>query len=328
MDHQNVEKLYEWIDNSTKMIEEQFQLTYLESIVEFGELLLREELSEDVNDDVDVKVKSQLNKVDISKFEKEEIRKALQLAILKGMKGSTQQHHFITPDSVAMLMGYLVQKIYDKDEELHIFDPACGSGNLLTGVLNQLPHENVLAYGSEVDTTLLQLAYTNANLQQTNIQFFHQDSLRPFLLAPVDVVVSDLPVGYYPDDVQAQSYQLRAKEGHSYAHHLFIEQSLNYMKKGAHGLFLVPNFMFDSDQSDQLHQFIQEHAHVVGVLQLPETMFKSEKHGKSIFVIQKKGPNTKPPKKALLAKLPSFKDIKAMDKVLTDIHLWFERDRK
>ena len=41
------------------------------------------------------------------------------------------------------------------------------------------------------------------------IEFFHQDSLAPFLMDPVDLIVSDLPVGYYPDDIRANDYELR-----------------------------------------------------------------------------------------------------------------------
>lgn len=67
-------------------------------------------------------------------------------------------------------------------------------------------------------------------------------------MEPVDVVLSDLPVGYYPDDDNAQGFQLKAEEGHSFAHHLFIEQSLTYTKPGGYLFFLVPNFLFEMDK--------------------------------------------------------------------------------
>lgn len=244
------------------------------------------------------------------------------------MKGSTQQQHHITPDSVAIFMGYLVQKVIGSDENegpLRLFDPACGTGNLLTAVLNQM-QQSVEAYGSEVDTTLIQLALMNANLQKNEVEFFHQDSLSPFLLEPVDLAIADLPVGYYPNDVQASEYQLKADEGHSYSHHLFIEQSLKYVKEAGFGLFLIPNFLFDSDQSDKLHSFLQENVHIVGVLQLPESMFKNEKFGKSIFIVQKKGQETKTPSQALIAKLPSFQNVQAMNDMVSQINDWFQKE--
>src|SRR5699024_10501452 len=107
------------------------------------------------------------------------------------------------------------------------------------------------------------LSVMNANLQEKKVEFFHQDSLRSFLLDPVDLVVADLPVGYYPDDVQASNFELKSDVGHSYSHHLFIEQSLTYTQDGGYLIFLVPEFIFNSDESDKLHTFIHKFAHIV-----------------------------------------------------------------
>lgn len=48
---------------------------------------------------------------------------------------------------------------------------------------------------------------------------------------------------------------------------------------------------------------------------------------KSIFILQKKGEQTKNPRKALLVDLPSFKDVKAMESVLQQMNSWFENER-
>src|SRR5690625_3262003 len=180
-------------------------------------------------------------------------------------------------------MGYLAGKLTHDHDHLRVFDPVSGSGNLLTNVLGKL-RESTDDYGSEIDTKLIKLGLLNANLQKMNIEFFHQDSLRPLLLDPVDLVVSDLPVGYYPDDVRANDFELKASEGHSYAHHLFIEQSLTYTRSAGYLILLIPEFLFDSNQSDKLHQFLQEKTHIIGVLRLPETAFSSKKDVKSVLI--------------------------------------------
>src|SRR5699024_2028121 len=190
-------------------------------------------------------------------------------------KEATQDQHLMTPDTVALLVGYIAKKLTEEKELLRLFDPVSGTGNLLTAVLEQLPDETE-TYGSEVDPTLIQLAVLNANLQQKQIEFFHQDSLRPFLLDPVDLVVADLPVGYYPDDIRASQFILRAKEGYSYAHHLLIEQSVHYTKAGGYLIFIVPHFLFNSDLSDQLHTYFIEHVHLIGLIQLDEATFKAK----------------------------------------------------
>src|SRR5699024_9227219 len=117
------------------------------------------------------------------------------------------------------LLGYLAQKLSNGQKGLRVFDPVCGTGNLLTTVLSHLESPGQ-SFGSEIDPTLIKLALFSANLQEMTIDFFHQDSLRPFLLDPVHLVVADLPVGYYPDDERATEFVLQADEGHSYAHHL------------------------------------------------------------------------------------------------------------
>src|SRR5699024_9727763 len=118
------------------------------------------------------------------------------------------------------------------------------------------------------------------------------DSLRPLLLDPVDLVVADLPVGYYPDDVQAANYELKSKDGHSYSHHLFIEQSLMYTKPGGFLIFIIPENLFEIDQAEYLHQLLHQDANIVEIIQLPDTDCESKKHKKSVFILQKRREHT------------------------------------
>src|SRR5699024_4700963 len=115
----------------------------------------------------------------------------------------------ITPETVALMVGYIAGKLTEKQTDIRIFDPASGTANLLTTVMGQL-ESKITAYASEVDSTLIHLALLNANLQKMEIEFFHQDSLQPFLLDPVDLVIADLPVGFYPDDHRANDFKLKA----------------------------------------------------------------------------------------------------------------------
>lgn len=319
MEQTNVENLFEQIDNLTETVQQYMNETYLDSLTIVLETIFAGHASEDMDDRL---IQELTNSPDPASYEIVEMRKAVQLAILKGMKGATQQQHLMTPETVALFVGYVAGKVTNGQENLRVFDPASGTANLLTIVMEQLDKLEHISAG-EVDPTLIKLAVLNANLQQKEIEFFHQDSLRPFLLDPVDLVVSDLPVGYYPDDIRAGNYELQADEGHSYSHHLFIEQSMNYTKPGGYLIFVIPEFLFDSDQSDKLHAYLQEQAHIIGVLQLPETAFKSEKNRKSILILQKKGPNTTAIKQPLLVQVPSFKNTEAMNDILAQMNNWF-----
>lgn len=325
LEQTKVESTFQLLDEMNELIQKQMDLTYIDSLTVALEYLFTNEQPEDMHDLLKQQLENKIKSIAIDQLENEEIRKVIQLCILKGMKNATQQQHLITPDTVAMFVGYLVQKFIGKKEKISIFDPACGTANLLTAVMNQLKID-IKSFGSEVDPTLIQLALMSANLQQTEVEFFHQDSLRPFLLEPVDMVISDLPVGYYPDDVQAAQFELKADQGHSYSHHLFIEQSLKYVHDGGYLIFIIPNFLFESDQADKLNAFLHKHAHIVGLLQLPLTMFKSENNAKSILVLQKKGKDTKAPKQTLLVDLPSFKNVRATNDILSQINEWFKTE--
>ncbi|WP_017186439.1 class I SAM-dependent methyltransferase [Alkalibacillus haloalkaliphilus] len=324
---QQLNELFNWLDETSTIIEQEENTPYIEALIASSNLLFEQQVPEDLEPNYQKQLTDKVNQFQFNQYDREARRKAMQLAILKGMKGATQQHHYITPDTIGVFVGYLINKFLEGEQSYRLFDPACGSSNLLLTILNQQEHLTVDTYGSEVDPTLIRLAFNNTNLQEREIEYFHQDSLKPILLEPVDVVASDLPVGYYPDDEAASSYELKAEEGHSYAHHLFIEQSIKYTKEGGYLFFVVPSFLFESEQKEQLQAFLKDQVHIVGVLELPKTMFKDEKFSRSILVLQKKGEGTRDPKKVMLAQLPSFKDVHATNNVIKQIDQWFKNDR-
>ncbi|GAA0600732.1 class I SAM-dependent methyltransferase [Virgibacillus siamensis] len=325
MEKTNVENLFEWIDQTTELIQQYDNAPYLDCLTGTLSTLFYRDIPEETDKELSQKLTDELEGAELESYTNTEIRKAVQLAILKGMKGSTQQQHLMTPETVALFTGYLAEKLTKGRENMRVFDPASGTGNLLTIVLEHLGNVSSV-YAGEVDPTLIELAVLNANLQRKEIEFFHQDSLRPFLLDPVDLIVADLPVGYYPDDVRANEFELKASAGHSYSHHLFIEQSMNYTKEAGYLILVIPDFLFDSDQSDQLYAFIHEYAHIIGVIRLPKSAFKSEKNTKSILILQKNGEGVSAPKQPLLANLPSFNNTDAMNDILGQINTWFSEN--
>ncbi|HFF3739877.1 TPA: class I SAM-dependent methyltransferase [Bacillus cereus] len=322
---QTVETLFSIFDSSAVVLRKELDVTYLEALVETGDNLfegaiLQEELSESAIE----RLNREYSTFNEETYKGEEIRKAFQLAILKGMKEGVQANHEMTPDAVGMFMSYLFHKFMRGQNEITVLDPAIGTGNLMTTVFNSAKEGLTMSgFGVEVDEVLIKLALVNANLQKHAIEFFHQDGLAPLYIDPVDAVVSDLPVGYYPNEIGASEYKLKADEGMSYAHHLFIEQSVKHTKEGGYLFFLVPNFIFESDQAPKLHAFIKETCFIQGLLQLPVSMFKNEKNAKSIFVLQKKGANVTMPKQALLVELPKFSNMKAMEDIMDQLNTWF-----
>ena len=61
------------------------------------------------------------------------------------------------------------------------------------------------------------------------------------------------------------------------------------LNQGGYLFFIIPNGLFESEQSKKLHEFFKETVVIQGIIQLPESMFKNKQAAKSILILQKKG---------------------------------------
>ncbi len=257
---------------------------------------------------------------------KEDVRKAIQIAILKGMRKTSQPNHQMTPDTLGLLVGYFVEQFFEeqlKTGQISLLDPAVGTGNLLLTVMNLL-NGKASATGIEVDELLIRLAADTAELIEQPVVLYHQDALQKMLVDPVDAVVCDLPVGYYPNEEVALEYELCAHEGMSYAHHLFIEQAINHTKEGGHLFFLAPANIFESEQSKDLHKYLKKTTWIQAVIQLPENLFASKAHEKSILILQKQTKSERAPREVLLAKVPNMSNKQALSMFFEKVQMWKE----
>lgn len=245
-------------------------------------------------------------------LEKEEWRKLTQLILLKGsMSENLQPNHQLTPDSIGFLFVFLIEQLtLKKEQPISILDVTVGMGNLLlTTIINlQAANYSVKGIGVDNDETLLAIAAADSLLVGEEVKLFHQDSLQDLLVDPVDYVVSDLPVGYYPNDQQAEKFMTHSEKEHSYAHHLLIEQAMNYVKSDGFGLFLVPSNFLETEQGPLLQKWLKDEVFLQGIIQLPDELFKSEHSRKSILLLQKKGETAEQAEKVLLVHLPSLKN--------------------
>lgn len=257
---------------------------------------------------------------------KEELRKAIQIAILKGMRKNSQPNHQMTPDTLGLLVGYFVEQFFleeVKNAPISLLDVAAGTGNLLFTVMNLLDGKTT-ATGIEVDELLIRLAADTAEMLEQPVLLYHQDALQKLLVDPVDAVICDLPVGYYPNEENAVEYELCAHEGMSYAHHLLIEQSINHTKEGGYLFFLIPANLFESEQAQDLHKYLKKNAWIQAVIQLPENLFASKAHEKSILILQKQSPSQKAPREVLLAKVPNMSNKGALAMFFEKVQMWKE----
>lgn len=311
------------------LLKKSINSSFLDGYIENGENIIDQfqvRVFEEIPDQQTVKklegIYQQLKAIEL---EPEEIRKLTQLVLLKGNKVEPlQANHQLTPDSIGFLFVYLLEQLIDKEKKLRILDIASGMGNLLlTIVLNlNLAKYSVQGYGVDIDDTLLSVSAINNEWTKSGIQLFHQDGLQDLLIAPVDVAISDLPIGYYPNDEKAKSFMSSADNEHSYAHHLLMEQAMKFVVPNGFGLFLVPSNIFETNQNIFFKRWLQENVYVQGIIQLPDELFRFEESRKSILIIQNKGEQSQQAKEVLLAKLSSFKDTVKLAQFFKQFEAW------
>ncbi|HLQ40476.1 MAG TPA: class I SAM-dependent methyltransferase [Tetragenococcus sp.] len=330
MSAENVEESFNLQLEAIQLLQNALKTSYLDAYIEN---------IENINDDYQVRVENGIPKADaVAEIErlyekqadislkKEEIRKLTQLLLLKGMQTEPlQANHQLTPDSIGFLFVFLLEQLYpDKKDLKSVADLSVGMGNLLLTVLANLQETgfDIHGFGIDNDETVLAVAASNSQWMQEELTLFHQDALNDLLLDPVDAAIGDLPVGYYPVDDKAADFVTHSTKGHSFAHHLLLEQSMKYVRPAGFGLFLVPADFLATEQSELLKNWLAKAVYLQGVIQLPAELFKNAAASKSILLIQNKGNQAQQASEVLLAKVGSLKDPVQIKNFFTEFAEW------
>lgn len=250
-------------------------------------------------------------------------RKAFQFAYLNLMqKEDIQANHQITPDSIGMILGFLAARFLKNKEAFHIADIASGAGHLSASVHEVLSEHTMMHHLVEVDPVLSRVSVHLANFLEIPFDVYPQDAIMPLPFEDADVVIGDLPIGYYPLDDRSKEMELGFDEGHSFSHYLLIEQAISALKTSGYAFLVVPSDLFEGTNVKQLQNFIDTETEMQAFLNLPSTLFKNEKARKSILILQKKETNVTKPVEVLLANIPDFKSPQQFQAFLQDLNAW------
>ncbi len=220
------------------------------------------------------------------KLSKEEWRRSYQFLLMKAAQTEPlQANHQFTPDSIGFIVTFLIDQLSNK-EHIDVLEIGSGMGNLAETILNNTK-KNVDYLGLELDDLLIDVSASIADVMDAKVSFVQGDAVRPQVLKESDVIVSDLPIGYYPDDHIASRYEVASTQERTYAHHLLMEQSLKYLKPGGYAIFLAPNNLLTSRQSQLLKNWLQKYVQIVAMIALPESLFGNAAYAKTIFVLKK-----------------------------------------
>ena len=279
MNFEKIEKAYGYLLENTQTIQNDLQTNFYDALVEQNAIYL------DGQTELTL-VKENNQRLKDLNLNIEEWRRSFQYLLMKAAQTDPlQANHQFTPDGIGFLLVFLVDQLASSDK-VDVLEIGSGTGNLAQTLMNNC--QRSLDYlGLEIDDLLIDLAASMAEVMKADVNFAQGDAVRPQVLKESDVIISDLPVGYYPDDAIASRYQVASPQGHTYAHHLLIEQSLKYLKPGGIAIFLAPNDLLTSEQSPLLKKWMKDHAQVLAMVTLPENLFRSANLAKTIFVLRK-----------------------------------------
>ena len=247
----------------------------------------------------------------------DERRKAFQFAYLQQVqKEQVQPNHQLTPDSIGYMVAHLVQLFHGSAVE--ILDAGSGTGHLSMTVKEQV--EEAQLNGIEVDPVLARLNANLCEFLEIPMNIYPQDIIEPARINQVDAAIGDLPVGYYP--LEVEGFTTAFKKGRSFAHLLMLESAMTYVKDDGLGVFVVPSDMLEKD-NDTIKQYLSESATLLIFLNLPKSIFKTENQRKSIIVMKK---NFSPLKnnEVLIGDVPDFKNTSQMKRFLEQTESWYD----
>ena len=281
MDFEKIEQAYTYLLENIQIIQNDLATNFYDALIEQNSIYLDGQTNLQV-------VKDNNKSLKRLALRKEEWLRTYQFLLMKAAQTEPlQANHQFTPDTVALLLIFIIEKLWP-GQELNLLELGSGMGILGASFLTSLD-KKVDYLGVEIDDLLIDLAASITEVIGLPAVYAQGDAVRPQILKESDIIVSDLPIGYYPDDQVASRYEVAASDEHTYAHHLLMEQSLKYLKNGGFAIFLAPINLLSSPQSDLLKLWLKKNAQLVAMITLPENLFSQGSNSKAIFVLQKKG---------------------------------------
>ena len=257
----------------------------------------------------------------VDNYDKETIRKVYQFLLLKALKELNNPSYDITPEVITMYISHLIECVYG-DKKVSITDLASGSGSLLINIAALVKGEKEIT-SVDVDSNYVRLQQNIFNLLETNVEIINQDALKPLNIKKQDIVISDVPFGYYADEDNSLNYKLCSTDGYSLNALLFIEQAASYLDENGVGILVIPKKVLELE--DNFKKYLEEDINLNAVITLPDEMFKNASQQKAIILITKKG-QTRLPNQVFLAQIPSFQNKASYAKFIEEFNEWLENN--
>jgi len=164
-----------------------------------------------------------------------------------------------------------------------------------------------------------------ADMQDYEIQFFHQSSARAMAVPLVDVMIGDLPTEGHVEAADVNSRLAAA--GCHYLPYLLVENHLNYLAAGGYAIYVIGNDFFSQKYAAKFHEVLTNSAEIGILLQLPENLFKDASKQKSLFVVRKHKEGLPKVQEVLVGNFPVFGNIEEFRTMLTKVEKWITMNK-
>ena len=278
----NVDILFDIFDQAAMIHYEHARINYLGALSEINKNLNNNEYNKKLDEKVIEKLEFIYKPILEGKFLNEEIRLALELYIVKGLKHINYPPNIMTPDFINYLFVVIINELF-LNENISIIDTNLGTGNMLAAIRNNFPNDMNLI-GIENDMKLTEFASAFMDIQANEIKIFFQDALNK-IFEVADIVVGDLASYDVEDGLKFDNilYQNNIR----YFPYLVISSRLDNIKDNGYFIYLVDNDFFSKEDMGKFKNYLDVHANIVGLITLPMEIFKDDHRGKSIILGKK-----------------------------------------
>lgn len=172
---------------------------------------------------------------------------------------STQDAHF-TPKNVIDTI-YQGLKRLGVNSEVDVLEPSAGIGNFIGFKPQDFKANFCTIEKDSISADILAYLYPN----EKNLKLAYQDA--GFAVPLFDVAIGNPPFG------QINLYDKNFPRINFSIHNYFIAKSMELVKEGGIGAFVVSRHFLDSKNSKH-REFIAENSHFLGAIRLPNNVFK------------------------------------------------------
>ncbi|MDR3240949.1 MAG: class I SAM-dependent methyltransferase [Lactobacillaceae bacterium] len=329
---EQIEKAVNELQAGQDLIREELDISSVEAlIILFSQMLEQSDDEFDaLADQVQSDVEQAIKRADFKVLNGADQRQVLQFLLVGTMlKDHLPANYQITPDAIGMWVGYFVEQFVGKKAQVKLADFGIGSGNLLATVQQVMTNEHVEATGFENDDTMLTLASGVIALLKRDWKLELEDVIAVDSSAEFDLVLGDLPVGYYPAQVP-DDFKTSVEEPNelTFVHHLLAEKALKVLKPGGQALLLVPANLFESEQAPKLLAWLQtDEVLFQAFIQFPGKMFADQSSQKALLILQKPGENVKQAEPVLLAKVPELTNKTENQAFIAEFSRWIAENQ-